>query len=79
MSAQLRLLSQQLGKPINHYTMPVTVTVTQTVVTVYELDYMRYIRTRLETNNEISMRTNFILLSTNVLSSITNTSPTNPH
>lgn len=77
---QLLELRQQLGRE-NVYTMPVTVTVTQTVTTIYELDYLRFIRAKpIHTNDLLSMtfKTNFFPLSTNVLISITNSSSVNP-
>lgn len=76
MSAQLRLLSQHLGKEANHFVMPVSVLVTQTVTTVYRLKFLRVIEVTADATNA-SMETNFLSLNrTSIVSCVTNTSPT---
>lgn len=70
---------RELGRPGNHYSMPITLTVTQTITTVYELDFMRYIRTRLGPSNVVIMKTNYApMIGTNVVSCVTNSSPIVP-
>lgn len=81
-SAELRQLIQ-MRQVRDDYAVPgtvITVLVTQTVTTVYELDYLRFTRAKANpTNiNLVTMKTNWLVLGTNPVSCVTNSSPVNP-
>lgn len=77
-SARIRLINQQLGKEVNHYTLPVSLLVTQTVTTVTKLKFLRVIEVSATATNA-SMETNFLpMLPKTVLSCVTNSSPVAP-
>lgn len=81
-SAELRQLIQ-MRQVRDDYAVPgtvITVLVTQIVTTVYELDYLRFTRAKASpTNiNLVTMKTNWLVLGTNPVSCVTNSSSVNP-
>lgn len=74
-SVMERFFSRSIGAQ-NPYATVIDVRVTNTVTTVYDLSYLRAIRALPTTNAEISLlKTNYLLMDTNVISVTTNTSP----
>lgn len=67
---------QDLGRQ-SPYLSSVSVVVTQTVTTVYELTYLRAIRVQASASNT-TYKTNFLLMDTNTISIQTNISNHNP-